>query len=66
MNWAWLVLLGAFGVLEATALLNKRDRFEPATYWIRKVLMLRNRWQPLWYLGFGLWAWLGVHFFLDS
>jgi hypothetical protein len=66
MNWMWLISLVSFGVLETLALLNKRDKFEPATYWIRRLLMLRSRWQPLYWLAAGLWVWLGVHFFIDS
>jgi hypothetical protein len=66
VNWLWLIPFGGFAVFETAALLNKRDKFQPATYWIRKLLMLRNRWTPLYYLGIGLWVWLGVHFFVDS
>ena len=66
MNWLWLVPVLGFGVLEALALLNKRDKFQPLTYWMRKILMLRNRLAPLYWLAAGLWLWLGVHFFIDS
>lgn len=66
MNWLWLALLVAFGGLETLALLNSKDRFQPATYWIRKFLLLHNRWQPLWWIGLGLWLWLGAHFLVDG
>ncbi|MGH2373030.1 MAG: hypothetical protein ACRDIC_06070 [bacterium] len=66
MNWLWLGLLVAFGLLETAALLNRRDRFQPATYWIRKILALTNRWQVLFWLAVGLWLWLGLHFFVES
>lgn len=66
MNWLWFIPLLSFLLLEAGSLLNQKDKWEPATYWIRKVLMLRNRYAPLYWLGFGLWLWLGVHFFIDG
>lgn len=66
LNWAWLVLLLAFLGLEGLALLNRKDRLEPATYWLRKVLMLHDRWAPLYWLAVGLWLWLGVHFLIDG
>lgn len=66
MNWAWLGLLIVLVGLEGAALANRTDRFQPATYWIRKILMLTSRWQPLYWLGLGFWLWLGVHFFVDT
>lgn len=66
MNWLWLIPLLSFGVLESVALLNRRDRFEPATYWLRRLLMLRSRWAPLYFVALGVYAWLGVHFFIDT
>lgn len=66
MNWLWLIPLVSFGVFETLALLSKRDKFQPATYWIRKLLMLRNRAQPLWWLSAGLLGWLAYHFLVDS
>ncbi len=64
MNLLWLIPLLGFGVLETLALLNRRDKFQPATYWIRRFFMTWNRWQPLYWIGAGLWVWLGVHFLI--
>lgn len=66
MNWLWFLPLFSFLLLEVGALLSRTDKWEPATYWIRKLLMLRNKWTPLYWLGVGFWLWLGVHFFVDA
>lgn len=66
MNALWLIPLVSFAVLESLALLNSRDHFQPATYWIRRFLMLRDRAQPLWWLTGGLLAWLSFHFLVDA
>jgi hypothetical protein len=66
MNWLWLLVGVEFVAFEVAALMNRRDKFEPATFWLRKLLMLRSRWAPLYWLGLGFYAWLGVHFFVDS
>jgi len=66
VNWLWLVPLLSFLGLEVAALLDSRDRFQPATYWLRRLLMLRNRAQPLWWATAGLLLWLNYHFLIDS
>ena len=66
MNLLWFLPLVSFLVLETFALLNKHDKFEPATYSIRKLLMLPRWKQPLYWIGTGFWFWLFAHFFVDS
>lgn len=66
MDWLWLILLSGVVGLETASFLNERDKLNPATYWIRRLLMLRNRWQPLYWIALGFWLWLGVHFFIDA
>lgn len=66
LNWLWLIPAVSFAVFEAVALADRKDKFHPATYWIRRLLMLRNRWAPLYWGAFGFWLWLGVHFFIDG
>ncbi len=65
MNWLWLVPALGFTVLETLALLNRKDKFQPATYWIRKFFMTWNRAMPLYWILAGVWVWLGVHFLID-
>lgn len=66
MNWLWLIPLVSFGVFETLALLDRKDTFHPATYWIRIALMLRHRFLPLYWIGLGLYVWLGIHFFVET
>jgi hypothetical protein len=65
LNWLWLIPALGFAIFETLALLNEHDRFQPATYWIRRAFNTRNRWGPLYYLIFGVWVWLGVHFLVE-
>lgn len=62
----WGVLTTAFVGYEFFALARDTDRWQPFTYYVRRVLALRDRTQPLWWLGLGFWLWLGWHFLLDS
>lgn len=62
-NLSWLVLFICFLGLEVAALLYRRDKLEPATYWIRKVLHVSPF---VWLALLAFWLWLGYHFFVEA
>ena len=66
MNWlgvgVWAVLAAGFGLAEWNGLRKKHDRWPPLTEVIKDIMS--SPWAPQWWIFLGLWAWLGVHFFL--
>jgi hypothetical protein len=57
LTWAWIVWVLAFVVLETVALWKFRG--DELTAHLRPLFLST----PItWYLAFGLWLWLGVHF----
>lgn len=63
--WVVVVVVG-FVFLEARGLRRDDDEHEPLTFYIRRLLRLHDRKQPMWWLLAGMLGWLAFHFLVDS
>lgn len=61
----WALILGIGIAYEFYSLADDADEDHPLTYYIRRVFALDNPKGVLYWLFFGFWVWLGVHFFVD-
>lgn len=63
-TWLWVFWIAFFVALETVTLIWFRG--QELTAHIRPVFQAGGALSPAWYLGLGLWIWLGVHFLVDG
>lgn len=63
-TWAWVAWIAAFAVLETWALWQGRG--QELTAHLRPLFQGGGALSPLWFIGLGVWIWLGLHFLVDG
>lgn len=64
-TWGWIVWIAFFAIWEAYCLLTRPGTAELTAH-LRPLFQGGGLLGPLWFVGLGIWIWLGLHFLVDG